>query len=93
MVRARIFQRGTMATQSGRRRADQWVLEFEPREAKRPDPLMGWAGGGDTAEQVRLSFPSREAALAYAERHGIEADVLAPRPHRLHLKSYAENFR
>jgi len=93
MARARIFQRGTMATQSGRRRAEEWVLEFEPKAGKRPDPLMGWAGGGGTEEQVRLSFPSREAALSYAARHGIEAEVLAPRPHRLQIRSYAQNFR
>jgi hypothetical protein len=93
MATARIFQQGTPATQSGRRGADLWVLEFEPREAKRPDPLMGWAGSGDTGQQVRLRFPSREAALAYASRNGIPAEVLEPRPHRLHLKSYAENFR
>ncbi|MFN7175793.1 MAG: ETC complex I subunit [Thermaurantiacus sp.] len=93
MPRARIFQHGTSATQSGRRGAEQWVLEFEPREAKRPDPLMGWAGSGDTRQQVRLSFSTREAAIAYAERNGIDAEVLGPRPHRLILQSYAENFR
>ncbi len=93
MARARIFRHGTSATQSGRRGASQWVLEFEPREAKRPDPLMGWAGSGDTAQQVRLTFSSREAALAYAARNGIEAEVLPPPPHRMIVKSYAENFR
>lgn len=93
MPRARIFQQGTSATQSGRRGADRWVLEFEPREAKRPDPLMGWAGSGDTRQQVRLHFSSAEAALAYAERNGIDAEVLGARPHRLILQSYAENFR
>jgi hypothetical protein len=93
MPQARIFQQGTSATQSGRRGAETWVLEFEPREAKRPDPLMGWAGSGDTAQQVRLSFPSAEAARAYAERNGIAAEILQPPPRRLHLQSYAANFR
>jgi hypothetical protein len=93
MPRARIFQHGTSATQSGRRGSEQWMLEFEPREAKRPDPLMGWAGSGDTRQQVRLSFSSRDAAIAYAARNGIDAEVLGPRPHRMILQSYAENFR
>ena len=67
MAIARIYQRPKNAMQSGRAQTDRWVLEFEPAEAKRPDPLTGWAGSGDTREQVRLSFPTAEAAQAYAE--------------------------
>lgn len=62
-------------------------------QAKRPDPLMGWAGSGDTEQQVRLSFPSLEAAQAYAAREGLDAEVVPPAPRRLILQSYAENFR
>lgn len=72
---------------------DQWVLEFVPAEAKRPDPLMGWAGSGDMQQQVQLSFPSREDAVAYAGRYGIEARVHATPPRRLKLQAYADNFR
>lgn len=72
---------------------DQWILEFVPAEAKRPDPLMGWAGSGDMQQQVQLSFPSREDAVAYAERYGIEARVHATPPRRLKLQAYADNFR
>lgn len=93
MTTARIYQRPKNAMQSGRARTNIWVLEFEPAEAKRPDPLTGWAGSGDTREQVRLSFPSAEAALAYATREGIDAHVV-PAPQRtLKLQAYADNFR
>lgn len=44
MSHARIYQRTKNAMQSGRARTDSWVLEYEPAEAKRPDPLTGWAG-------------------------------------------------
>ncbi|MGQ5702017.1 ETC complex I subunit [Sandaracinobacteroides sp. A072] len=93
MAKARIFQQGTPATQSGKARAQQWILEREPAEAKRPDPLMGWAGSGDTDQQIRLTFPTLEAAKAYAERHGLDAEIVPPAPRRLILQSYAENFR
>jgi len=93
MSNARIFQQGTPATQSGKARSQIWNLEHEPREAKRPDPLMGWAGSGDTDQQVRLSFPSLDAALAYARRHGLDVQVVPPAPRRLIIQSYAENFR
>jgi len=93
MSSARIFQQGTPATQSGKARSQLWVLENEPVEAKRPDPLMGWAGSGDTDQQVRLTFPSKEAAVAYAERQGLSYTVVPPAPRRLILQSYADNFR
>ncbi|MFN7175116.1 MAG: ETC complex I subunit [Thermaurantiacus tibetensis] len=93
MPHARIYQQGKSATQSGRARASHFILEYESDRPKRPDPLMGWAGGADTVEQVRLSFPTLEAALAYAEREGLEAEVVPPAPRRLILRSYADNFR
>lgn len=90
---ARIFQRPKNAMQSGKALLDQWTLEFAPAEAKKPDPLMGWAGSGDTQQQVRLSFPTAEDAQAYAARYGIEAAVHATPPRRLKLQTYADNFR
>ena len=90
---ARIYQRPKNAMQSGRARTDEWVLDFVPAEAKKPDPLMGWAGSGDMRAQVTLSFPSCEAAQAYAARYGIAARVQQPPPRRLKLQAYADNFR
>lgn len=93
MTTARIFQRPKNAMQSGRARTDRWVLEFEPAEPKRPDPLTGWAGSGDTREQVRLSFPTVEAAQAYAEREGLAFTVIPAPERKLKLQAYADNFR
>jgi len=90
---ARIYQRPKNAMQSGKALVDQWVLEFDPAEARKPDPLMGWAGSGDTQSQVTLRFPSRDEAVAYADRYGIAALVHATPPRRLKLQAYADNFR
>ena len=90
---ARIYQRPKNAMQSGKALTDRWILAFEPAEAKKPDPLMGWAGSGDTQQQVQLSFPSREDAQAYADRYGIAARVHATPPKRLKIQAYADNFR
>jgi len=92
-MQARIYQRPKNAMQSGKALSDQWVLDFVPAEANKPDPLMGWTGSGDTQRQLRLRFPSRDAALAYAEKHGIEATVHQPPAKRLTLQAYADNFR
>jgi len=91
---ARIFQEEKNAMQSGKRRAGRWVLEFESGSRRRPDPLMGWSGGTDTQTQVVLTFPTVEAAQAYAEREGIDAHVVPPAgPAKLKLQSYADNFK
>lgn len=93
MTTARIYQRPKNAMQSGRARTDAWVLEFAPAEPKRPDPLTGWAGSGDTREQVRLSFPTVDAAKAYAEREGLAFTVIPAPERKLKLQAYADNFR
>ena len=90
---ARIFQEQKNAMQSGKARAGRWILEFESQSARRADPLMGWAGGADTQEQVRLVFPTADAAKAYAERYSIDAHILPPTQKKLRLQSYADNFK
>jgi hypothetical protein len=90
---ARIYQQPKNAMQSGKARTRQWVLEFEPAEPRKPDPLTGWAGSGDTRSQLRLTFPTETAARAYAEREGIAYHVIPPAPHTLKLQAYADNFR
>jgi hypothetical protein len=92
-MQARIYKRPKNAMQSGKALTDQWILDFVPAEAKQPDPLMGWAGSGDTRRQLRLKFPSKDAAVAYAAKHGIDATVHATPPKKLTLQAYADNFR
>lgn len=93
MPKARIFRPARTAMQQGRAKTDHWVLEFEPARALRPDNLMGWAGGSDTNRQVRLEFPSQEAAKGYAEKHGIPYDLVPEKTRVIKPKSYADNFR
>ena len=92
-MKARIFQKPKNAMQSGRAGTQRWILEFAPAEARQADPLMGWAGSGDTQRQLRLGFASREDAAAYAARNGIEAEVIATPERKLKIQAYADNFR
>jgi hypothetical protein len=93
MPRARIFQQPKNAMQSGWASTREWILEYEPAVPRRPDPLMGWIGSSDTQAQVRLRFPSRDDAVAYAERNGIAYDLELPHERRVQPKAYADNFR
>jgi hypothetical protein len=89
---ARIYQPAKTATQSGRAKTRRWVLEMEPQSPRRPDPLCGWLGSDDTDQQVQVWFPSKEAAVAYARRRGLEYRVFEPHRPVVKPKSYAENF-
>ena len=94
MVEARIRQRVKSSMQSGRSGEGEWILEYEPAEAKRADPLTGWAGSGDVRQQIRLNFETLDAAKAYADRHGLAYHVSAGGVQRsLKIQAYAENFR
>ena len=91
-MRARIYRPAKTAMQSGRAKNESWLLEFEPEDAVTPDPLMGWNGSSDTGQQVRLRFASVEEAVAYAERHGHDYSVAAPKERKFRPRTYAENF-
>ncbi len=93
MTIARISELERKTTQSGKAKAGVWLLEFERSEPMRPDPLTGWNGSGDTNTQVRMTFDSKDAAIAYAERHGLEYHLIPAPPLRLKLQAYADNFR
>jgi hypothetical protein len=90
---ARIYQMPKNAMQSGRARTTVWILEYEPVRQQQADPLTGWAGGDATATQLRMSFPTLEAATGYAEREGIAFHVVAAPERKLKLQAYADNFR
>ncbi|MGX9965222.1 ETC complex I subunit [Roseomonas sp. F4] len=94
---ARIHRQPKSAMQSGRAGAGagQWLLEFAPGEKKRLDPMTGWPGSGDTQAQVKLRFPTAEAAIAYAESRGWTYEVAQPPVVRADIKpkAYADNFK
>lgn len=89
---ARIYRPAKSAMQSGTAKTRDWVLEFEPASARRPDPLMGWTSSTDMNGQVRLAFESAEEAAAYATSHGIAFQVFQPKTPRKIIKAYADNF-
>ncbi len=91
---ARIYQPARTAMSSGTAKTKRWVLEFAPASAREVDPLMGWTSSDDTQAQVRLTFDTKDAALEYAEEHGIEAIVMEPKKRKPNIRprGYGENF-
>lgn len=91
---ARIYQPARNAMQSGQGKTKTWVLEFAPDARRKLDPLMGWTGSADMNGQVRLTFDSKEAAIAHAEKYGLAFQVQEPnkRAHILRNGGYGDNF-
>lgn len=91
---ARIFRPAKSAMSSGTAKSRSWVLEYVNDKAREVDPLMGWTSSSDTQAQVRLTFPTKEAALEYAEDHGIDAVVQEPKPRKPNVRpgGYGDNF-
>ena len=90
---ARIYQPSKSATQSGRANTKRWVLEFEPEQATRVEPLMGWTATTDMRQQVRLEFDTAAEAIGYAEKHGIAYQLFEPHLPHPKSKAYSDNFR
>ncbi|MBM1220209.1 ETC complex I subunit [Ponticoccus sp. SC2-23] len=93
-MRARIYKPARTAMQSGTAKTDDWVLEFPSQTAREVDPLMGWTSSADTQAQVKMTFSTKEAALEYAEHHGIDAIVSEPKTRKPNIRpgGYGENF-
>ncbi|QEX23257.1 hypothetical protein FRZ61_31930 [Hypericibacter adhaerens] len=66
-----IYRPSRSAMTSGKANTRHWKLRFERRTPPFIEPLMGWTSGDDPLTQVELTFPTREAAVGYAERQGL----------------------
>ncbi|WP_291206899.1 ETC complex I subunit [Hyphomonas sp.] len=90
----RIYKPARNAMQSGKGKSDHWVLEHEAAAPRTVDPLMGWTSSNDMRQQVKLTFDSKEEAIAYCEREGLAYTVMPEAPAgRLVKKSYSDNFK
>ncbi|MGN7771045.1 ETC complex I subunit [Phyllobacterium sp. 22552] len=90
---ARIYRPAKTAMQSGKAKTEAWMLEFEPEQPRKVEPLMGYTSSGDMKSQIRLSFETKDEAIAYAQKNGIAYSVQEPKEARRRVVSYSENFR
>ena len=92
IMRVRIYQPAKSAMQSGRNKSDHWMLEFPRHDRATPDHLMGWQSSSDTTRTIHMAFPSKEEAIAYAEKYGFDYHVIKTGSRRTKLRGYADNF-
>lgn len=93
-MQVRIYRAGKSAMQSGRASGKPlWRLDGEPATPRLPEPLNGWPAAGDTHPQIRLRFPSCEAAVRHAERQGWTYEVALPNDRLVTPRTYADSFK
>jgi hypothetical protein len=93
MAKAIIYQPDKSAMQSGKGKTKEWLLEFKQEKPFFVEKLMGWTGMTDTPQEVRLYFPSKDAAIEYAKRQNLPYEVFLPKKRSLVRKAYADNFK
>ena len=92
-MKAKIYKPAKNAMQSGRANTAEWVLEYELETPRRPEPLMGWVAADDTLNQVRIKFLTKEAAIVFAEKEGLEYTVSETHTRKVKPQSYIDNFK
>lgn len=92
MPDVRVFQPAKTAMQSGRANVKKWIIEFEPGSKKETDTLMGWTGSRDTKGQVRMTFSSKQEAIAFCQRNTLSYTVSESKKRRIKPKNYSDNF-
>ena len=90
---ARIYSPAKTAMQSGKAKTGHWVVEFDSGSARSIDPLMGYSSSGDTLNQVKLRFSSKDEAIAYAQKEGLAFRVQEPKQPKRRAASYSDNFK
>ena len=94
MTIARIYRPVRGAHTSGHRRAKAWLLEYERTVPVEIEPMMGWTGSSETERQVKVTFDTREEAVAFAEKRGIAYEVEDRPPEQVRQGlSYSDNFK
>jgi hypothetical protein len=90
---ARIYRPAKTAMQSGTAKSKDWRLDYEPETPRSSEPLMGWTSSSDMLSQIKLTFDTKEEAIAYATKHGIPYVVSEPKEKVRQTVAYADNFK
>ncbi|KAH0832016.1 Ndufs4, NADH dehydrogenase Fe-S protein 4 [Lanmaoa asiatica] len=86
----RIYQPTRNTMQSGSGKSERWRIDWDILQGagRWENPLMGWASSADYMQGTRLSFKSKEDAVHFAEKQGIQPEAVK----RIPPKNYSENF-
>ncbi|MGY9025136.1 MAG: ETC complex I subunit [Candidatus Pelagibacterales bacterium] len=89
----KIYKPAKTAMQSGRAKTRYWQLQFSDNSIQTKDPLIGYHGGSNTRNQIKLQFETKEDAINFAKSKNYDYEVLEPSARKIIKKSYADNFK
>lgn len=79
--------------QSARGKTKLWILEYENETSRAPEQLMGWVASGDTNNQVRIHFNTKEDAIKFAKSEGLDYKVAIAHERKIKPRNYGDNFK
>ncbi len=92
MPKAILYKPCKNVMQSGLGNTKEWIISFSSYTDEQKSIIMGWISSLDTEEQLKISFPSKELALSFAESHNVEIDEIIEQTPKRAKKSYPYNF-
>ncbi|MCT4635748.1 MAG: ETC complex I subunit [Rickettsiales bacterium] len=92
-MQARIYKPTKTAMQSGVANNREWLLEFVSQEDKKIEPVMGWTSSSDMLQEVKIKFPTKQAAIEFADSNNYSYEVMEPQSKKFIKRSYADNFK
>lgn len=92
-MQVRIYQPTKTTMQSGIANCQKWLLEFIPKGDKKIESVMGWTSSSDMLQEVKMKFPTKQAAVEFANSNEYVYEVIEPQIRKLIKRSYADNFK
>jgi len=92
-MQVRIFCQSRSATQSGRAKVGEWVIQPLLPTARRPESVMGWTSSADTLSEVKMTFKTYEEAAAFAGKQNWKISVEPVQNRIVRPRNYADNFK
>ena len=89
----KIFKPAKTAMQSGKAKTKLWHLQVMDDTIQVKDPLIGYYGGSNTKNQIKLQFETKEDAINFAKSKNYDYEVVEPSARKIIKKSYADNFK
>ena len=82
MKKAKIYKPTKTAMQSGLKKFDKWIIEFETKNTG-INPLMGWESSTDMMSELKLEFSTKELAIEYAKRNKINFELIETKQRKI----------
>jgi hypothetical protein len=92
-MQVRIYKPTKTTMQSGMANNREWLLEFVSQEDQKIEPIMGWTSSSDMLQEVKMKFPTKQAAIEFADGNQYSREVIEPQMKKLIKRSYADNFK